>query len=140
MACPGTASTATTCSRSTRPCGSPSEQIRSGKGRCCVETLTYRYFGHSKSDRNLYRTKEEIEDWREQPRPDQALPQPTWWKPDLLTEKQAEEIDQEALQVIEAAVAFAEAAPDPDPSTVMEYRLCLRSPTSKPSARRSGRK
>ena len=40
------------------------EYIRSGNGPVLVETQTYRYFGHSKSDRNLYRSKEEIEEWR----------------------------------------------------------------------------
>src|SRR5512140_722885 len=39
--------------------------VRSGKGPFFVETITYRYFGHSKSDRNLYRSKEEIEDWKQ---------------------------------------------------------------------------
>ncbi len=29
-----------------------------------VEAITYRYRGHSKSDRNLYRTQQEIDDWR----------------------------------------------------------------------------
>ena len=29
-----------------------------------IETLTYRWKGHSKSDKNLYRTKEEIAEWR----------------------------------------------------------------------------
>jgi len=40
------------------------KDIRAGKGPVFMETQTYRYFGHSKSDRNLYRTKEEIESWR----------------------------------------------------------------------------
>jgi acetoin:2,6-dichlorophenolindophenol oxidoreductase subunit alpha len=40
------------------------KHIRSGNGPYFVETLTYRYFGHSKSDRNLYRSKEEIDDWK----------------------------------------------------------------------------
>ena len=29
-----------------------------------LENLTYRHRGHSKSDRNRYRTKEEIEEWK----------------------------------------------------------------------------
>jgi len=40
------------------------DRARSGEGPTLVEAITYRYRGHSKSDRNLYRTQEEIEDWR----------------------------------------------------------------------------
>jgi len=39
----------------------------------------------------------------------------------LLDDKSAEQIDEEALKVIEEAVAFAEASPEPDPSTLMEF-------------------
>ncbi|MCO5733460.1 thiamine pyrophosphate-dependent dehydrogenase E1 component subunit alpha [Rhizobium sp. SSA_523] len=38
-------------------------RARSGAGPSLIENLTYRWRGHSKSDRNRYRTKEEIEDW-----------------------------------------------------------------------------
>jgi acetoin:2,6-dichlorophenolindophenol oxidoreductase subunit alpha len=37
---------------------------REGGGPALLEAVTYRYRGHSKSDRNLYRTQEEIEQWR----------------------------------------------------------------------------
>ena len=36
---------------------------RAGEGPTLIESKTYRHRGHSKSDRNRYRTKEEIEDW-----------------------------------------------------------------------------
>lgn len=96
------------------------EKIRSGAGPVFIETQTYRYFGHSKSDRNLYRTKEEIETWRNTKDPikrfGSQLSENGW-----MTDTLAEEIDKEALSIIEAAVAFADASPDPDPSTVTEY-------------------
>ena len=38
-------------------------RARAGEGPSLVENLTYRWRGHSKSDRNRYRTKEEIEAW-----------------------------------------------------------------------------
>ena len=38
---------------------------RAGRGPTLVEAITYRWKGHSKSDQNLYRTREEIESWRE---------------------------------------------------------------------------
>ena len=41
------------------------DRARTGGGPSLIECKTYRLRGHSKSDRNLYRTKEEIETWRE---------------------------------------------------------------------------
>jgi pyruvate dehydrogenase E1 component alpha subunit len=38
-------------------------RARSGAGPTLLECETYRIRGHSKSDRNRYRTREEIEDW-----------------------------------------------------------------------------
>jgi pyruvate dehydrogenase E1 component alpha subunit len=45
--------------------GAAAEYARSGNGPVLVENVTYRWRGHSKSDRNLYRTQEEIESWQE---------------------------------------------------------------------------
>ena len=41
------------------------EILRAGEGPVMLDTLTYRYSGHSTSDQNAYRTKEEIDAWRE---------------------------------------------------------------------------
>lgn len=41
------------------------ERARNGEGPTLLEAVTYRYLGHSKSDANLYRTREEISSWRE---------------------------------------------------------------------------
>jgi pyruvate dehydrogenase E1 component alpha subunit len=38
---------------------------RAGQGPTLIEAVTYRWKGHSKSDQNLYRTREEIESWRQ---------------------------------------------------------------------------
>ena len=95
------------------------EQVRSGQP-VLVETLTYRYFGHSKSDRNLYRTKEEIEDYRQNRDPIIRYRR-RLVEAGLLDDQQADQIDQEALQNIENAAAFAEAAPSPDVSTLTEF-------------------
>ncbi|HSV31479.1 MAG TPA: thiamine pyrophosphate-dependent dehydrogenase E1 component subunit alpha [Atribacteraceae bacterium] len=40
------------------------ERARQGKGPTLIEAKTYRFKGHSKSDKNVYRTKEEIESWK----------------------------------------------------------------------------
>jgi len=39
--------------------------LRNGEGPVLLDTVTYRYSGHSTSDQNAYRAKEEIEAWRE---------------------------------------------------------------------------
>lgn len=39
------------------------ERAKRGEGPSLIECKTYRYRGHSKSDRNRYRTKDEIDDW-----------------------------------------------------------------------------
>ncbi len=43
--------------------------ILSSGGPKFIEAVTYRYRGHSKSDRNLYRTSDEIEYWKEEKDP-----------------------------------------------------------------------
>ena len=40
------------------------KRARAGEGPSFIENRTYRWRGHSKSDRNLYRTQEEIDEWR----------------------------------------------------------------------------
>lgn len=41
------------------------DRARSGRGPTLIENVTYRWKGHSKSDKNLYRTREEIAAWQE---------------------------------------------------------------------------
>jgi pyruvate dehydrogenase E1 component alpha subunit len=95
------------------------EQVRGGHGPVFVETETYRYFGHSKSDRNLYRSKEEIDEWRRQD-PINRLHRGLV-EAGIITEERAEEIDKEAQHAIEAAVEFAENSPEPEITSVEEY-------------------
>lgn len=91
---------------------------RSGNGPVFVEAETYRYYGHSKSDRNLYRTKEEIEQWKERDPISRFLN--LLLDSEMITEEIIESIDLEAKQIIDDAVEFAENSPDPDVKNVME--------------------
>jgi pyruvate dehydrogenase E1 component alpha subunit len=72
---------------------------------------TYRFMGHSKSDANKYRTKEEIEEWKKR----DPIPRFVAWAAEqkLITQEQAEGIEREARESIEAAVAFAEKSDEP---------------------------
>jgi pyruvate dehydrogenase E1 component alpha subunit len=96
------------------------EHIRSGNGPYFVEAITYRYFGHSKSDRNLYRSKEEIEDWKQNRDPIRRFSRHLL-RAEVFGEAQSQEIDDQAEQVILKAVEFAEASPEPDITTLTEY-------------------
>ncbi len=94
------------------------EQARAGAGPALIENVTYRWRGHSKSDANRYRTREEIESWK------QKCPikrfRARLVKEEVLTEEDADQIEQEAYAAIDAAVAFAEASPEPTLETIEE--------------------
>ena len=89
-------------------------RARTGGGPSLVECKTYRIRGHSKSDRNLYRTKEEIEVWRE------ADPIGRFESELLATKRLSRAelalIEKAAQQQIDDALEFAKASPDPDPA------------------------
>lgn len=88
------------------------EHARSGAGPSLVEAVTYRYRGHSKSDRNLYRTRDEIEQWRSTKDPIARF-EKVLVERGLLDDAQAERISAEAKEAVEASVKEAEQAPDP---------------------------
>ena len=94
------------------------ERARSGGGPTLVETLTYRWKGHSKSDKNLYRTKEEIADWRSR---DPILAFEARIKEaGLATTDEIQHLRTEVMDQLRAAVQAANAAPDADPSDLLD--------------------
>jgi acetoin:2,6-dichlorophenolindophenol oxidoreductase subunit alpha len=95
------------------------DHARSRKGPVFVEAETYRYFGHSKSDRNLYRTKEEIETWKE--RDPIGRFTTLLLNADIITQKDLDIFHQDIKQIIDKAVEFAENSPEPDASEVTEF-------------------
>jgi TPP-dependent pyruvate/acetoin dehydrogenase alpha subunit len=93
-------------------------RARGGEGPSLVENVTYRWRGHSKSDANRYRTREEIAAWQEKC-PIRRF-RTYLLEEGVLTEEEAERIEQEAHAAIEEAVAFAEPCPEPDVATIEE--------------------
>jgi pyruvate dehydrogenase E1 component alpha subunit len=91
------------------------ERARSGGGPTLLECVTYRYRGHSKSDRNLYRTQEEIEDWRDNRDPIQRFIGKCT-EDGRLSDEQVAAAENAAKERIRHAVADAFAAPDADPA------------------------
>jgi pyruvate dehydrogenase E1 component alpha subunit len=94
------------------------KRARAGKGPSLIENVTYRWRGHSKSDANRYRTKEEIEAWMQKDPIKRFRAQLI--AEQVLTEEQANQIEQQAYTAIDAAVAFAEASPEPALETIEE--------------------
>ncbi len=93
-------------------------RARRGGGPSLIENVTYRWRGHSKSDANRYRTQEEIDAWKE--KCPIARFRELLIAQDELTEAEADEIERRARADIDTAVAFAEASPEPDLSTIEE--------------------
>ncbi|MEO8856750.1 MAG: pyruvate dehydrogenase (acetyl-transferring) E1 component subunit alpha [Burkholderiaceae bacterium] len=95
------------------------ERARSGGGPSLLECLTYRHRGHSKSDRNRYRTKEEIESWIARDPID--LFQNDLIAHGLLAQSEVDAMSSGVALEVEQAVAFANESPAPDPSTLTEF-------------------
>jgi len=88
--------------------GEAIDRARNGEGPTLVECETFRYCGHSRSDRNKYRSEEEERRWRAcDPiiRQEKRL-----YEAGLLTEEAVAQIKVEIKAEVEDAVAFAETA------------------------------
>lgn len=81
-------------------------------GPVLLVSETYRYMGHSKSDANRYRTKEEINEWKQ--RDPIAILRKEILARKVADETELEAIESQAREDIEAAVRFAEEAGEPD--------------------------
>lgn len=89
------------------------EYVRSGKGPLLLEMKTYRYRGHSMSDPAKYRTKEEVAEFREHKDPIVNL-QKFILENNIAGEEEFSVIDKKVKQIVEEAVEFAKASPEPD--------------------------
>ncbi|MER9295163.1 thiamine pyrophosphate-dependent dehydrogenase E1 component subunit alpha [Mesorhizobium sp. M0621] len=88
-------------------------RARAGEGPTLIESKTYRHRGHSKSDRNRYRTKEEIEDWMSNRDPI-ALFESELREFGFIDDKGIEAIRGAVAQEIADGIEFAKASPSPD--------------------------
>jgi pyruvate dehydrogenase E1 component alpha subunit len=92
--------------------------VRAGKGPVLIEAKTYRYSGHSKSDKQVYRDKREVLEWQKK---DPLLKIKEYLRENrVFTEKQILKMEDEARVSIEQAVAFAKKSPQPQLNTVLE--------------------
>ena len=94
------------------------KHIRSGKGPYFLEIKTYRYRGHSVSDPAKYRTKEELEDYKE--RDPLLISEDRMIKGKLVTQKELDALKARIDEEINEAVKFAEESPLPLGSGIYE--------------------
>jgi pyruvate dehydrogenase E1 component alpha subunit len=83
-----------------------------------VEAITYRFRGHSMADPEEYRTKEQVEEWRTRD-PLKSFAQ-RLIDEDVASEEDVKQIDEEAVSIVDEAVAFADAAPHPEPESLYD--------------------
>jgi len=76
-----------------------------------VESLTYRFRGHSAADPEVYRTKEEVQQWRERD-PIESFAR-RLVEAGYIDQEGIEEGDRRAIAEVDEAVEFAESSPDP---------------------------
>jgi pyruvate dehydrogenase E1 component alpha subunit len=86
------------------------EHVRK-KGPYLLVSETYRYLGHSKSDANRYRTKEEINEWKKKDPIPRLRSEMT--ASGLFSEADLDAIEKVARDELEEAVEFAQNSPEP---------------------------
>ena len=89
------------------------DHARSGKGPILLEMKTYRYRGHSMSDPAKYRTREEVEQTRENKDPIENLKQYIL-KNKILSEKQIKAIEEKVEMEVEESVQFSLDSKEPE--------------------------
>jgi pyruvate dehydrogenase E1 component alpha subunit len=95
------------------------ERARAGEGPTLIECLTYRFRGHSLADPDELRSKEEKDAWlaRDPIKKFSAH----MIVQNLATTEELKAIDKKIQLVVEDAVEFALASPEPDPSDLHKY-------------------
>lgn len=94
------------------------KRAREGDGPTLLELKTYRYKGHSVSDPQKYRSKEEVEEYKDQ---DPIIKvRNTILSNGFGTEEDLKAIDDRINAVVDESVRFAEESPWPDDSEVLK--------------------
>ena len=84
-----------------------------------VEAFTYRYRGHSAADPEVYREKEEVEEWQRKDPIESFASRLVSEK--VLSEKDVDAMREEADRIVVEAVEFADASPEPDLASLYDH-------------------
>ncbi len=92
--------------------------VREGNGPVLVESLTYRWYGHSTSDPGKYRTKAEVDEWKKK----DPLVKYSKYLTDnkLATQKELDAIEKASKEAVEESVEFAFDSPEPSLESAFE--------------------
>jgi acetoin:2,6-dichlorophenolindophenol oxidoreductase subunit alpha len=94
-------------------------RARAGEGPSLLECRTYRFYGHTVFDNPLtYRTKDEEDHWRS--RDPLKLFRERVVPEGLITAEELDRLDQEAEELMEEAIRFADSSPLPQPHELYE--------------------
>ncbi len=94
------------------------ERARKGEGPTLLDIRTYRYKGHSMSDPQKYRTKDEVKEYQDKDPIKVVLEKIE--KNKWLSDDEIEAIGKEVKEKVEESVKFAEESPYPDASELYE--------------------
>jgi pyruvate dehydrogenase E1 component alpha subunit len=94
---------------------------RAGKGPIILELMTYRYRGHSMSDPAKYRTREEVQSYREGRDPIEHAAKEL--QAMGMIEDELKAIDAEIKAIVIAAAKYAEEAPEPEAGELYTHVL-----------------
>ena len=95
------------------------ERALKGEGPSILECKTYRWRGHWTGDPEPYRTREEVEEWKEKRDPIKLF-RTYLTRHKLATRQELDDIEAAAAKKMEAAVEFAMNSPEPDPAHVLD--------------------
>ena len=98
------------------------KRARAGEGPSLIECKTYRWMGHWTGDPQVYRTREEVEEWKKKC-PIKRLRQ-YMIENNILSEKEIDDLEADVQRQVDEAEKFALESPEPDPNTVMEDVFC----------------
>jgi pyruvate dehydrogenase E1 component alpha subunit len=95
------------------------ERALKGEGPSIIECKTYRWRGHWTGDPEVYRSREEVEEWKTNKHPIKNFGE-YMIANGLATQEELDEIAAAAAKKMEAAVEFVINSPDPDPAHVLD--------------------
>ena len=107
------------CSQSARPSPSTSAWPGWTASPTLVEAFTYRFRGHSAADPEVYRTKEEVEEWRK--KDPITVFRDRLLADGVISEQDVDQMRERVEKRVLDAVEFADASPEPPLESLYDH-------------------